>query len=97
MYAQGFPPTIITTSPSPNATSISHSSVVSKSSSQVTYRAPGRPSNAPLQPIGRGEQYWAARALTAETLLSANTMYQEKMRVMTQVGESKHSVSQSCG
>ncbi|KAH8080698.1 hypothetical protein BXZ70DRAFT_960056 [Cristinia sonorae] len=39
----------------------------------------------------RQEQYWAARALTAETLLSASTMYQEQLRVMTHAAEAKHS------
>ncbi|KAI0078080.1 hypothetical protein K474DRAFT_1594822 [Panus rudis PR-1116 ss-1] len=35
------------------------------------------------------EQYWAARAITAETLLSANASYSEELRTMTQVEQDK--------
>ncbi|CAL1710243.1 unnamed protein product [Somion occarium] len=37
------------------------------------------------------EQYWAARALTAETLLSANTTYQHELRMIAESEQTKRS------
>lgn len=44
------------------------------------------------QPVTQTEQYWAARALTAETLLSVRATHQEELRAIAQHGEEKRAV-----
>lgn len=45
-----------------------------------------------VQPVTSTEQYWAARALTAETLLSVRSAHQEELRVISQYGDEKRTV-----
>lgn len=45
-----------------------------------------------VQPVTATEQYWAARALTAETLLSVRSAHQEEIKAMTQYGDEKRTV-----
>ena len=62
--------------------------------------APGPPLTAHVQarvppavkPVTSTEQYWAARALTAETLLSVRSAHQQELRAMTQYGDEKRTV-----
>lgn len=45
------------------------------------------------KPVTPAEQYWAARALTAEALLSAKTRHHEEIRMLAVVEETKRTVS----
>ena len=50
-----------------------------------------------VQPVTSTEQYWAARALTAETLLSARSAHEEELRTMAKYVDGKRAVrSVSC-
>ena len=49
-----------------------------------------------VKPVTPAEQYWAARALTAEALLSVKTQHHEEMKVMAVVEETKRTVSLPC-
>ena len=44
------------------------------------------------KPVTPAEQYWAARALTAEALLSVKTAHHEEMRVLAVEGETRRTV-----
>ena len=44
------------------------------------------------QQMTTSEQYWAARALTAETMLSASAHHQRELRSMTEVEQIKRTV-----
>lgn len=65
------------------------------SSSTTSAVSPIRPaiSIAPaVQPTTTTEQYWAARALTAEAFLSASAVHESKMHAVISAGEVKRSV-----
>lgn len=47
---------------------------------------------ATMQPKSTVEQYWAARALTAEALLSARVIHQNELSAMASAAEDKRSV-----
>lgn len=46
-----------------------------------------------VKPVTPAEQYWAARALTAEALLSVKTTHQEEIRTLALAEETKRMVS----
>ena len=46
-----------------------------------------------IKPVTQAEQYWAARALTAEALLSLKTTHHEEIRTLSEAEESKRTVS----
>ena len=49
-----------------------------------------------VKPTTTAEQYWAARALTAETLLSARLAHQGELLALSAAEEEKRAVSALC-
>ena len=50
-----------------------------------------------VKPVTPAEQYWAARALTAEAILSAKVQHHQEIRTLAVVEETKRSVSAPFG
>ncbi|EKM57363.1 uncharacterized protein PHACADRAFT_172993 [Phanerochaete carnosa HHB-10118-sp] len=48
-----------------------------------------------VKPVTPAEQYWAARALTAEAILSVKTQHHEEIKMLAVVEETKRTVSLS--
>lgn len=71
---------------------LSTNAVAARPPLQVNPPALSHTYKAALQPRTSAEQYWAARALTAETLLSARVEHHRELRSLSYVEETKRAV-----
>ncbi|KAF8178110.1 hypothetical protein K438DRAFT_1978075 [Mycena galopus ATCC 62051] len=82
--------------PSTNAVAVRPPLQVNSPALSQTYKAALQPLQPlPLQPRTSAEQYWAARALTAETLLSARLEHHRELRSLSYVEETKRAVERA--
>lgn len=70
------------------ATSVAPSKAPTPWSGGVAWSSPAK-----AKPVTPAEQYWAARALTAEALLSVKAAHHEEVRTLAMSEETRRSVS----